>query len=112
MNTTHIGGSAEQVVALWLQSQGYAIIDQNWKTKRCEIDIVAKKQSIMYFVEVRHRTSDTWGDGLATISYKKQQQVRFAANIWMHNMSWTGDARILFVATTGSPPAITAVIEQ
>lgn len=112
MNTTHVGGVAENAVVLWLQSEGYSIIAKNWKNKLCEIDIIARRRNVVYIVEVRHRTSDAWGDGLASISRKKQQQVQFAAGVWMHNAHWTGDVRILYVATSGSPPHVNDVIEQ
>lgn len=111
MNTTSLGGTAESVARIWLESQGYIIIEQNWKTRWCEIDIVAMKNAIVYFVEVRHRKTNTWGDGIDSITNKKRKQVEFAAQFWMHQNEWLGDARIMLLATTGSPPSVTTSIE-
>ena len=111
MNTTSKGKQAESVVVDWLTHNGYALIDQNWKTRWCEIDIIAKKANIVTFVEVRHRKSSTWGDGLESITPRKYKQVEFAANFWMHHNDWRGDARIVLIATAGDPPQITRIVE-
>ena len=55
MRTTQLGQVAEGAVADELQTQGYRIVDRNWKTKVCEIDIVASKDKVIYFVEVKFR---------------------------------------------------------
>lgn len=111
MNTTSIGYRAERVAKKWLETRGYAILQQNWKTRWCEIDIVAKKQGVVYFVEVRHRRTSTWGDGLDSITSKKYKQVEFGANFWMHQNHWQGDARIVVIATSGDPPQVVAATE-
>ena len=54
MKTTAVGQQAESAVAEELKRQGYKILDRNWKTTVCEIDIIAKKSRIIYFVEVKY----------------------------------------------------------
>ena len=49
------GGEAETAAATYLASKGYHIVDRNWKTKWCEVDIIARKDAVIYFVEVKHR---------------------------------------------------------
>jgi len=77
------GARAEAQAARWLEQQGYEIIDRNWKTKWCEIDIVAQKQGVMYFVEVKYRSTQQYGGGVAAITPKKRQQMRFAAEFYL-----------------------------
>lgn len=111
MNTTRIGNQAEAIVCAWLKDKGYRIIDQNWKTRWCEIDIIAVKEGIVTFIEVRHRKSNAWGDGIDSITNKKHKQVEFAANFWLHQNKWQNDARIVVIATAGNPPQVTTVVE-
>ena len=111
MNTTSTGKYAESVVADWLDQQGFILIEQNWKTRWCEIDVIAKKQSCIYFVEVRYRKSAAWGDGLESITAKKQQQMRFAAELWLQSHTWNGEAVLCAAAVAGEPAAVTSFVE-
>jgi len=110
-NTTSVGGQAEQQAADWLRARGYHILSTNWRTRWCEIDIVAQKQKTIYFVEVRYRKSATWGDGVDSITPKKLHQMHFAAEFWLHSHSWNGEAIIVAMAASGIPPTITDYIE-
>jgi uncharacterized protein (TIGR00252 family) len=94
MSTTSIGRSGEQLVAEYLQNSGYTVLMQNWRTRWCEIDIICKKAGCIYFVEVKSRKSDVFGDGLAYITPKKLQQMRFAAEFWAASQRWTGDYQL------------------
>lgn len=85
------GAMAEQTVRDYLLGQGFKIRDRNWKTKQCEIDIVAQKAGCMYFVEVKYRSSDGSGGGLEYITPLKQRQMAFAANYWVAQNKWEGE---------------------
>jgi Holliday junction resolvase-like predicted endonuclease len=100
MSTTQIGRQAEQAVADDLVRKGYQILDQNWRTRFCEIDIVAKKDGVVYFVEVKFRASTSQGDGLDYILPKKLKHMRFAAETWCSQKWWDGDCRLAAVAVT------------
>ena len=69
MNTTNIGNQAEVAVCEYLQAQGYKIMARNWKTKYCEIDIVAAQKKVIWFVEVKYRQTDSHGSGLEYITW-------------------------------------------
>jgi ribonuclease HII len=62
---TGIGATAEDVAAQYLVRQGYRIVERNWKTARCEIDIIAERRNVTYFVEVKYRSSGREGTGLS-----------------------------------------------
>jgi len=80
-----IGNNAELSAANWLTNKGFEIIEQNWKTKYCEIDIIASKTNTIYFVEVKYRSSNKHGGAIAAITPKKLQQMGFAANLYAAN---------------------------
>ena len=109
--TRSIGDSAEELVTLRLQNDGHSIIERNWRTKFCEIDIISQKDNTVYFTEVKYRKNDTSGDGLSMITAKKQQQMQFAAAMYAHARRITKrDLRLMAVAVTGQPPEITDVV--
>jgi uncharacterized protein (TIGR00252 family) len=95
MKTTFIGKSAENRVAELLKQRGFKILDQNWRTRLCEIDIVAIKNKVICFVEVKYRSSERQGEGMEYITHKKLQQMHYAAEIWNQQNSWEGDWRLL-----------------
>jgi uncharacterized protein (TIGR00252 family) len=95
MKTTFIGNEAEEKVAETLSSDGYKILAQNWRTRVCEVDIVASRDKIIYFVEVKYRSSNLQGSGIEYITPKKLNQIKFAAQIWTQENNWDGDYRIL-----------------
>ena len=81
--TRDIGDVGEQAAADWLTADGHEIIARNWRTRYCEIDIVSRKDDILYFTEVKYRKNDNFGGGLAAITAKKQRQMRFAAELFV-----------------------------
>lgn len=111
MTTTSTGRNAENIVAKHLVSQGYVVVTMNWRTRWCEIDIVATKKKVVYFVEVKYRERPHWGDGLDAITDKKLQQMTFAAEMWVQVNGWDGDSRLVAASVTGQPPVITEIIE-
>ncbi len=78
-----LGDRAEEVVAEYLQREGHKIIDRNWRTKFCEIDIISRYKDIIYFTEVKYRRNTVHGDGLAAITAKKRRQMKFAAEYFI-----------------------------
>lgn len=86
-----IGHEAENVASEYLKNLGYKIIELNWRTKYCEIDIVAQKNQTVYLIEVKYRSSDRQGTGLDYITPTKLRQMKFAAEMWVGTHSWDGD---------------------
>jgi len=101
VKTTVIGQGAEAAVAKSLQKQGYEILDRNWRTKICEIDIVAKKAKTVYFVEVKYRAGAAQGSGLEHITTRKLNQIKFAIRVWSQNFNWQDDCRIIGAEVSG-----------
>jgi putative endonuclease len=96
-----IGRRAESVAAEYLRQQGYQILDQNWRTRYCEIDIVSLKSGVVYFVEVKYRVNHHYGSGLDSITTTKLRQMHFAAEFWVNNNDWRGSYELLVLAITG-----------
>lgn len=69
------GRRAEQLAAQHLQDQGYRILEQNYRARGAEVDIVAEEGEVLCFVEVRSRRSAAFGDPLETVDRRKQARV-------------------------------------
>jgi uncharacterized protein (TIGR00252 family) len=99
--STATGQQAEQAALEYLDQQGYKIIGQNWRTRWCEIDIVAEKDKRVHFVEVKYRASSSQGSGLDYITPRKLRQMRFAAEMWVQNHNWRGDYGLSALEVSG-----------
>ena len=85
------GEAAEDEVAKFLKNTGYQILDQNWKTKWCEVDIIALKNKTIHFVEVKYRSSFLQGGGFDYITPAKLRQMDLAARSWVEINGWEGE---------------------
>jgi len=56
-----IGYLGEAIAKKYLQNKGYKIIEQNYKTKYSEIDLIARDNKVLVFVEVRTKTKEQFG---------------------------------------------------
>jgi len=110
--TKQNGDSAESVAIEYLRDLGHDILERNWKTKFCEIDIVSLNDQTFYFTEVKYRKTAQQGGGLAAITAKKQQQMRFAAEFYAasHNLKAV-DLRLTAIAVSGQPPVVGTYLE-
>ena len=108
LTTRMVGNDSETVAAVFLEEMQWTVLARNWRKSQCEIDIVAAHQGILYFVEVKHRATDQQGGGLAAITPKKLDQMKFAARVYLHfHGQDDADWRLMVVTTTGTPPQIT-----
>lgn len=112
MTTFDTGRKAEQVAADFLQRKGCKILEQNWRTRWCEIDVVAQKQSTVYFCEVKYRLRITQGGGLDYITPKKVDQMRFAAELWVQSNNWNGEYQLCAIEVFGPEFTITNVVKD
>lgn len=111
VTTKGIGDAAEREVANYLVRNGHDVLERNWKTKFCEIDIVSCKENTLYFTEVKYRKQSRQGGGMAAITPKKVKQMTFAARMYI--ASHPGEYNLLLAAAsvTGEPPRVEAFVE-
>lgn len=111
MTNYSTGHEAEERAAEWLKGQKFKIVEMNWKTRLCEIDIVASKKKVLYFVEVKSRTSKKWGSGIDYITHKKLSQMKFAADMWASQHDWPHDVRLAAVSVDGSVLSFVEILD-
>lgn len=104
---TSVGNHAEGETANYLVRNGHEIIHRNWKTKYCEIDIVSHKDGTVYFTEVKYRKSADQGGGLAAITPKKLNQMKFAAKIYVQsNRAENMEQTLAVCSVSGENPEV------
>ena len=75
MNTKLIGAEGENRAAAFLEAKGFSIIERNWRTNRGEIDIIAHKNDILAFVEVKTLPNGTLDMIQRELNYQKRQRI-------------------------------------
>lgn len=81
-NTTSIGKKGESAVCEYLERNGHFIVERNYKTRFCEIDIVSLKDDKVFFTEVKYRKNVKHGGGFAAITHEKQKQMKYAVDVF------------------------------
>lgn len=84
MDTVRIGRSAEETAAAFLEQKGYRILDRNFTFKKVgELDIIAVVNELVVFVEVRYRTSTTYGTPEGSLTSTKKRKIKRTAEAWL-----------------------------
>lgn len=83
LNANALGAKGEDLAAKYLEENGYVILDRNWNLHRgCELDIVARKDDVFHFIEVKTRASDERSAPVAAINREKMRNICKAANAY------------------------------
>ena len=76
-----IGRAAEVAAARHLEHIGYRILQNNFRARGGELDLVAMDGTALAIVEVRYRASDQYGGGAASITPDKRRRIIRAARV-------------------------------
>jgi putative endonuclease len=77
------GTLGEEAAAEFLKQHGYEIIERNYFYQHGEIDIIAKENETLVFVEVKARSSAKFGAPEEFVTPKKQELLRRTAEGYM-----------------------------
>lgn len=77
----------------YLQQKGLRYLTRNWSCKVGEIDLVMQEGDTRVFVEVRTRRPTTFGAGVETIAWQKQQKFTRAVRYYQQKEGYWGDIR-------------------
>lgn len=75
-----LGKKGEQLAEDFLLNKGYTILHRNWRHSYYEIDIIALKNELPHFVEVKIRSSKNYGEPEESVSKKKIRSLLQAAD--------------------------------
>ena len=99
------GKQMEKLACRYLCQAGLRWISSNVLYRQGELDLIMLDEQTYVFVEVRYRKNDLYGDAAASITWRKQQNIKAAAAYWLANHNKclsTANCRFDVVAVTGS----------
>jgi putative endonuclease len=80
-----LGELGEDLAVEELEKNGYEIVERNWRFKKAEIDIIARKNEVLAIVEVKTRSSDYFGDPQDFVNTKKIKMLVEAVNEYVNS---------------------------
>ena len=97
-----LGKWGEGVAADYLEQQGYSILERGWRSGHKDIDLIAFKQGILAFVEVKTRKNNTYIQPQQAVDRHKIKLLMTAANRYICNNNIDAEIRFDIVAITGT----------
>ncbi|MGY3213284.1 YraN family protein [Mucilaginibacter sp. HD30] len=93
-----LGRKGELMAKLYLEQQGYEIMDENWCHGKAEIDLIAYKDKVIIFTEVKTRTGNGFGEPEDFVDNRKQRLLADAADEYIYLMNHQGEVRFDIIA--------------
>ena len=78
-----LGREGEDIAAGLLRKAGFHVVDRNYRCKGGEIDLVARREDVVVFCEVKSRRTDRWGEPSEAVHRAKQARLRRLAAMWL-----------------------------
>lgn len=106
-NTSSTGKFGEDLAADFLIKRGHEILRRNFIYQRCEIDIIARKDNWLLFVEVKTRSSDDFGNPEEFVSSAQAGRIMHAAEQFIYTTNWHGHIRFDIISVkNGAVPEL------
>src|ERR1700742_4493549 len=93
-----LGKRGESLAKAHLENTGYEILDENWTHGRLEIDLIAYKDKVIIFTEVKTRTGNGFGEPEDFVDVRKQKLLADAADEYIFLMDHQGEVRFDIIA--------------
>ena len=88
-----LGLEGEQVASDYLKKKGWQILEMNYRYSRSEIDLIASKDKLIIFVEVKTRTNTNYGHPEDFVDEKKAENIQKGAEHYIRETDWKGNIR-------------------
>lgn len=107
-----LGRWGENIAQDYLVGKGYSVIERNVRTEFGEIDLIAQREGVIVFVEVKTRTGGHFGNPEEAITRKKSTHMVESAQSFMQNHpeligEWRIDVIAILQKSSNKPPEIT-----
>lgn len=112
MSSTDTGRRAEAEARAYLEMRGFKVLEQNYRRPHCEIDIIAEKDGLLQFIEVKYRRNYDQGGGFDAITRSKLHHMQRAAETWIEDSKWPGEYVLSAIELSGPQFAVMSFIEN
>ena len=82
-----VGAQGEQIAASYLTHKGYVVHHQSYRIGKLEIDLICEDGEELIFVEVKTRTSKSWGSPFEAVTENKIRNLIQAADVYLSGFS-------------------------
>jgi putative endonuclease len=96
-----LGKEGEAMARQHLESKGYTFIEQNYRYKRGEIDLIMQKEGTLVFVEVKRRSGSAFGYPEEMVSESQAAKLLETAEAYLEACGHQGPIRFDIVAILG-----------
>jgi len=93
LTNREIGDIGESLAAKHLSLDNYQILETNWRYSKAEIDIIAKRDDILVFIEVKTRSYDYYGKPEEAVTPKQEHLIMDAAQRYMEEVGHEWEIR-------------------
>ena len=76
------GESGEDLACALLRSEGYVVLERNYRCRSGEVDVVARQGETTVFVEVKERHGGSHGEGVEAVTFGKRRRIVRAARLY------------------------------
>ena len=83
INKREVGKTYESKAVDYLISNGFVILERNYRNRFGEINIIAKKDRTITFIEVKYRRNRSFGDALEAVDHRKQIRISRVAAAYL-----------------------------
>ena len=90
--TNALGELGERIAARWLERSGWRIVARRFRSGRRDIDLVAQRDDLIAFVEVKARSGDEFGDPVEAVNHRKQRELTKSAQTWIDRHGRAGES--------------------
>lgn len=97
-STKYIGEEGENIALHHLLKSGYTLLDQNWRCRKAEIDLIVKDGDVLVFVEVKTRKNNHFGEPEYFVSERQKALYRDAASQYMEDINHLWEIRFDIVS--------------
>lgn len=110
----HTGTIGEELGTGYLSQQGYQVLARNWRHAHWEVDIIATKDTVLHFMEIKTRRTKNFGHPEETVGRKKVQNLINAAEqyLFLHPEWQRIQFNILSILITRGAPVEYFLIED
>lgn len=81
--TNAFGELGERIAERWLTSQGYIVLARRWRSGQRDIDLIAAREHVIVFVEVKTRAALEFGDPVEAVHASKRRSIIRSAREWI-----------------------------
>lgn len=86
------GRQGERVAERWLQARGWRVVQRRYRSGHRDIDLVAQRDQLVAFIEVKARTGAEFGDPVEAVNWKKRKELIRSAWTWIGRHGRPGEA--------------------